>query len=77
MSSPARCRLSPEGKRRGFNPRNQNREGEYLGPFQRHIAGGPARGTYQADPSIVCVRWDGTKSIVQYHRDFIEIIDAE
>lgn len=74
MSNP-RCRLSPEGKRRGFSPRNQNREGEYLGQYQRYIAGGAERGTYESDPDVVCVRWDGTKSVVSYHRDYIEIIE--
>lgn len=70
-----RCRLSQEGKRRGFNPGQQNREGEYLGPHQVYITSGPDRGKHKPSPDVVCVRWNGNKSVSQYHRDFIEIIE--
>jgi hypothetical protein len=72
-----RCRLSPEGKRRGFNPRKQDREGEFLGPYQAYISSGPYRGTYRINSEVVRVRWDGNKSISSYHRDFIEIIEEK
>ncbi len=70
-----RCRLSQEGKRRGFNPHQQDREGEYLGQQRVKILSGPDRGQYRNDPDVVLVLWDGNKTISHYHRDYIEIID--
>jgi hypothetical protein len=72
-----RCRLSKEGKARGFSPHNQDREGEYLGYGRHKIRWGPLAGTYKIDTEHVQVRWDGNKSIDSYHRDYIEIIDEK
>ena len=72
-----RCRLSAEGKRRGFRHGKQDREGEYLGPYQRYVSGYGENKKYVTEYSVVRVLWDGTKGIQQWSRDFIEIIGEE
>jgi hypothetical protein len=72
-----RCRLSSKGKAKGLQPRQQDREGEYLGLAQQYINSGPNRGTYRTDEERVQVRWDGIKTVQTYHRDYIEIIDEK
>jgi hypothetical protein len=70
-----RCRVSQAGLRALRSPVYRGREGEYLGPGRIFIGVGPDRKhRYRTDENTVQVRWDGRKSIVSYHRDYIEII---
>ena len=73
-----RCRLSAEGKRRGFSSRggNYDPQGEYLGPWQEYVGkDSDGRKMYRTHPEVVRVRWDGNKGTSDYARDYIEVIE--